>query len=57
MAIEVDGGEHLGENTLAYDKKRDKFLNSLGLKVLRFTNVDVLTNIEGVIESILLNLP
>ena len=35
-----------------YDRLRDEYLSSLGLRVLRFTNTDVLTHIESVIESI-----
>lgn len=56
LVIEVDGGQHLSDGATEYDKVRDKYMSSLGLKVLRFTNIDVLTNIEGVVESILENL-
>lgn len=38
------------------DRKRDKYLIDHGLKVLRFTDTDVLNNIEGVIESLLQNM-
>jgi len=34
------------------DRVRDLYLRSLGLKVLRFSNIDVLKNIEGVVSSI-----
>jgi very-short-patch-repair endonuclease len=56
LAIEVDGGQHFEENTTEYDKARDKKFNNLGLNVLRFTNVDIKENIEGVVEVILDNL-
>ncbi len=34
------------------DKIRDEYFESLGLKVLRFTNLDVLKNLNGVLEKI-----
>jgi len=52
LVIEVDGSHHLVGETIEYDRIRDEYLSSLGLRVLRFTNADVLTHIEGVIESI-----
>ena len=52
LVIEVDGGQHFSEGTTEYDRIRDEYLGSLGLRVLRFANNDVLTNIEGVMERI-----
>ena len=52
LVIEVDGSHHLVGETLEYDKIRDEYLSSFGLRVLRFTNTDVLTRVEGVVESI-----
>jgi very-short-patch-repair endonuclease len=53
LVIEVDGAQHYTDEILEKDKRRDKHLNNLGLKVLRFNDLDVLTNINGVIESIM----
>jgi very-short-patch-repair endonuclease len=52
LVVEVDGGQHFSDETTEYDKIRDDYLISLGLKVLRFTNNEVLTNIEGVVGKI-----
>ncbi len=52
LVIEIDGSQHLVGETIEYDRIRDDYLSSLGLRVLRFNNNDVLTNIEGVIERI-----
>ena len=52
LAIEVDGSHHLVGEKIEYDRIRDECLSSLGLRVLRFTNTEVLTHIEGVVESI-----
>ncbi len=52
LAIEVDGSHHLVGEMIEYDRIRDEYLSSFGLRVLRFTNTDVLTDIEGVVGSI-----
>jgi len=56
LAIEVDGGQHLTAEAVEYDRVRDEYMATMGLKVLRFTNTDVTENIEGVIEVIENNL-
>ncbi len=56
LVIEVDGGKHFSGEQLAHDRKRDDDLRKLGLKVLRFSDTDVLQNIDGVVESIIENL-
>ena len=50
ILIEVDGGQHSVEQER--DSKRDKWLEGLGYKVLRFWNNEVLTNTEGILEII-----
>jgi very-short-patch-repair endonuclease len=56
LIIEVDGGRHYFGKTHDADLKRDAYLKNLGFKVLRFSDRDVLTNIEGVVENILTNM-
>jgi very-short-patch-repair endonuclease len=53
IVIEVDGGQHFSDENTVLDKIRDNHMQKLGLRVLRFTNIDVLTNINGVIDYIL----
>ena len=48
LAIEVDGDSHYMGNAQNYDKIRDEYLDSLGIKVLRVKNSDIMSNIEGV---------
>ena len=55
LVIEVDGSQHLDQRA-EHDRRRTTFLEGEGLKVLRFWNSDVLTNIEGVVETIYLAL-
>jgi very-short-patch-repair endonuclease len=52
LVVEVDGGQHFSNVSREYDRIRDEFLKNTGLKVLRFTNNDVINNIEGVLEVI-----
>ena len=56
LAIELDGSQHFTEEGLEYDKIREDFMKSLGIKTLRFNNNDVWNNIEGVLEEIMNNL-
>jgi very-short-patch-repair endonuclease len=51
LVIEVDGGVH--QEQQEYDHKRDLDLQSLGLRVIRFSNTDVNQNPDGVLEEIL----
>jgi very-short-patch-repair endonuclease len=57
LVIEVDGSQHYSEHAKEYDHVRDEFLRNMKLTVLRFTNVDVMDNIDGVVEVILSHLP
>jgi very-short-patch-repair endonuclease len=47
--IEVDGDGHFTPDGLEYDAARTAFLEGLGLRVLRFSNTDVLENLDGVV--------
>lgn len=48
LVIELDGSQHLDANAQDYDEQRTQELNALGLKVLRFDNRQVLTEMDGV---------
>jgi very-short-patch-repair endonuclease len=49
LVIEVDGGQHAQSE---HDAERTAAIETAGYIVLRFWNNDVLTNIDGVIETI-----
>jgi len=52
LAIELDGGGHfLGGGQVA-DGERDAYLRAQGVRVLRFTNHQVRTELDGVLEVI-----
>jgi len=52
LVLEVDGGQHYSEEGSEQDILRDKYLQKRGLKVLRFSDRDVLTNIGSVMQRI-----
>jgi very-short-patch-repair endonuclease len=52
LIVEVDGGQHFEQAHLRRDAQRDAYLAAQGFRVLRFNNHDVLTNREGVLETI-----
>ena len=51
LVVELDGSGH--DEQQAYDVARTRKMESMGYRVLRFWDNDVLTNIEGVLEVIL----
>jgi len=53
VAIEVDGMSHGSLARRAQDQKKDLFLASLGWKVLRFSNQEVLETPDAVVAKIL----
>ena len=52
LVLEVDGGQHYSDEQIEIDRKRSSYLNRLGFKVMRFTNLDVLNNIDVVLDEI-----
>ncbi len=52
LVIEVDGDQHGQERALRYDAERSAWLEEQGLRVLRFTNRQVMTEGEMVTDTI-----
>ena len=50
LAIEIDGDTHARQKQ--YDKDRTKNLNKHGVEVIRYTNAEVLNNLEGVYQDL-----
>lgn len=57
LIIEIDGAHHFDPETKTKDQMRTEYLESNGLKVIRFDNRQVLLDTEGVLEAILRELP
>ena len=52
LIIELDGDQHLTDKGMKADEIRDRYLQSLGFTILRFSSREVLKNIDGVLETI-----
>ena len=52
LIVEIDGGQHFEDAGLAADLQRTRWLVGEGYRVLRFTNLDVLNNLDGVCRVI-----
>ncbi len=53
LVIEADGAQHLDEQQLRYDARRSQVLQGLGVRVLRFPDIDVLKHSDAVALAIL----
>jgi very-short-patch-repair endonuclease len=56
LAIEVDGGYHGKNDQQVADEHRTAELNKLNVKVIRFSNHEVINNINDVLKQITLHL-
>jgi very-short-patch-repair endonuclease len=52
LAIEIDGSEHFTKKGIHHDQERDAYLNSLMIKVIRFSSVEAASNIDGIAQNI-----
>jgi very-short-patch-repair endonuclease len=50
LIFEIDGDGHYSEAGIADDERRTGYLMGLGYRVVRFSNLDVLENADGVFE-------
>ena len=52
LVVELDGSQHYEPTEAKKDRIRTAYLESLGLRVLRFTNLEVLQQFRSVCEAI-----
>ncbi len=52
LVIEIDGDTHATEAQQTKDHTREEYLRSLGLQVVRYTNDEVLNNLDGILEDL-----
>jgi very-short-patch-repair endonuclease len=53
LGIEADGGQHYSDEGKVKDELRTGKLAEYGIQILRFSDLDILQNIEGVYQVIL----
>lgn len=49
LAIEPDGNSRYTGNTQLYDEQREELIKSYSIHVLRFTNIEIYQNLDGVL--------
>ena len=52
LIIEVDGDQHGSDEAMAYDARRDAYLKREGFRLLRFTNREVMIELDAVLDTI-----
>jgi len=52
LVIELDGSQHGKDDAIAYDAERTKYLEALGLTVVRYWNHDVLNRADVVLDDL-----
>lgn len=52
LAIEVDDDSHFTKEKMRLDSIRQKYIESFNIRFLRFTNKDVTSNLDGVLNKI-----
>lgn len=52
LSIEIDGEDHCLKKQRALDEKKTNCLNMLGWKVLRFSNQEVMENLEACVQTV-----
>ena len=52
LVVEVDGSQHSESEHAEKDRKRDAYMNTVGIQVLRFRNIDVLKETDAVVDII-----
>ena len=52
LVVELDGSQHYLPQGITEDEKRTRYLQEQGLRVIRFSNADVLERFDGVCQAI-----
>ncbi len=52
LVVELDGSQHFEGSQIAHDEKRDEYLTSLGIKILRYSNSDINQRFQEVCQDI-----
>ena len=53
LVIEVDGDSHFtDEKAMEYDRKREEYIKSNNIDIIRFTNLEIYYDLERVLEKI-----
>lgn len=56
LVVELDGGGHSRDETAAHDMVRTREIEAAGYLLIRFWNSEVTQNLDGVCETILVQI-
>ena len=52
LVVEIDGGQHYEKENIEYDLQRTKYFDDFGIRVIRYTNIEITDNLEGVMDDL-----
>jgi very-short-patch-repair endonuclease len=52
LGIEIDGDSHFQSGVPEYDQKRQQFIESFEIKIVRILNTEIYQSLDGVLEMI-----
>lgn len=52
LVIEIDGNIHFYDKHIESDRIREEYFKKLGLTIKRYTNLDVIKNLNNVLENL-----
>jgi len=53
LAIEVDGDSHFSDDAKIRDREREEIIRSYGFTFMRFSNKEIIGNLDGVIAAVM----
>ncbi len=53
LVIEVDGATHGTNREIIYDNIRQRYLESLGITIKRYLNIDIFNNLDEVVNNVI----
>ena len=53
LVIELDGSQHYEDQGIKDDQRKDNYLSGLGIRVLRYSNLEINRSFDAVCEDIL----
>jgi very-short-patch-repair endonuclease len=56
LVVEIDGDTHAGDLAISKDSTRTQYIQKFGYFVVRYTNREVIFNINGVLEDLAIKL-
>jgi len=52
LGVELDGDSHFQPGAREYDRKRQEFIESFGIRIVRILNTEIYDNLDGLLEMI-----